>query len=201
MFFRSTLQFFFKPRPLPVYLNFAYILTCTEVSMIQKYKESTPVISENAYIASSAVIIGEVTLADNTSAWPNVTIRGDMAPIYIGEGSNVQDNSVIHVNDGLPTVVGKNVTIGHGAILHGCTVGDTCLIGMGAIVLDGAEIGDFSIVGAGSVVTPGKKFPPRSMIIGSPARVVRSLSDEDIERVRDNGERYVTYAGEYRDAQ
>ncbi len=166
--------------------------------MIQKYKEKSPVISDSAYIASTAVIIGEVTLADNTSIWPNATVRGDMAPITIGEGSNVQDNCVVHVNTGVPTVLGDNVTVGHGAILHGCTIGNTCLIGMGAIVLDGAEIGDYSIVGAGSVVTPNKKFPPRSMIIGSPARVIRSLSDEDIAAIRKNGEVYVGYAADYR---
>ncbi len=170
-----------------------------EVSMIQTYKEHTPQISESAYIAPSAVIIGEVSLAGNTSVWPQVTMRGDMAPITVGEGSNIQDNSVVHVNADLPTSIGRNVTVGHGAIIHGCTIGDTCLIGMGAIILDGAVIGDESIVGAGSLVTPGKTFPPRSMIIGSPARAIRELTDQEIEGIRDNGERYVLYASEYRD--
>ncbi|MBN2859289.1 MAG: gamma carbonic anhydrase family protein [Sphaerochaetaceae bacterium] len=168
--------------------------------MIQTYNEHTPHISESAYVAPSAVIIGEVSLADNTSLWPHVTVRGDMASITVGEGSNIQDNSVVHVNTDLPTSIGKNVTVGHGAIIHGCTIGDTCLIGMGAIILDGAVIGDESIVGAGSLVTPGKSFPSRSMIIGSPARVIRELSDEEVERIRDNGERYVLYASQYREA-
>lgn len=167
--------------------------------MIQTYKEHTPQISESAYIAPSAVIIGEVSLAGNTSVWPQVTMRGDMAPITVGEGSNIQDNSVVHVNADLPTSIGRNVTVGHGAIIHGCTIGDTCLIGMGAIILDGAVIGDESIVGAGSLVTPGKTFPPRSMIIGSPARAIRELTEQEIEGIRDNGERYVLYASEYRD--
>ncbi len=167
--------------------------------MIMQYKDKTPKVSESAYIAPSADIIGEVTLGDNTSIWPHATLRGDMASITIGDDSNIQDNSVVHVNTGLPTVVGNNVTVGHSAVLHGCTVGDNCLIGMGAILLDGSVIGENSIVGAGALVTPNKVFPPRSMIIGSPAKAIRELTDEEIERVRDNGERYVLYAAEYRD--
>jgi len=166
--------------------------------MIYNFKNKKPIISETAFIAPSADIIGEVTVGENSSIWYNVTIRGDIAPVVIGKNSNVQDNSVIHVGHDVPAVIGNNVTIGHNVIVHACTIKDNSLIGMGAIILDYAEIGEESIVGAGSLVTKRKKFPPRSLIMGSPARLIRELSEEEIQGIRDNVQSYVDIALEYR---
>jgi gamma-carbonic anhydrase len=166
--------------------------------MIYDYKGKSPDLSKASFIAESADIAGDVCLGAESSVWFNVSIRGDIAPVEIGERSNVQDNAVIHVGYGVPTKIGRGVTIGHSAVLHACTVGDDSLIGMGAIVLDGAEIGAESVVGAGSLVAQNKKFPPRSLIIGSPARVVRTLPDQAVEDVKKNGEEYIELALHYR---
>lgn len=166
--------------------------------MVYNFKNKKPIISETAFIAPSADIIGEVTVGESSSIWYNVTIRGDIAPVVIGKNSNVQDNSVIHVGHDVPAVIGNNVTIGHNVIVHACTIKDNSLIGMGAIILDYAEIGEESIVGAGSPVTKSKKFPPRSLIMGSPARLIRELSEEEIQGIRDNVQSYVDIALEYR---
>jgi len=166
--------------------------------MVYNFKNKKPIISETAFIAPSADIIGEVTVGNNCSIWYNVTIRGDIAPVVIGKNSNVQDNSVIHVGHDVPAVIGNNVTIGHNVIVHACTIKDNSLIGMGAIILDYAEIGEESIVGAGSLVTQRKKFPPRSLIMGSPARLIRELSEEEIQGIRDNVQSYVDIVLEYR---
>lgn len=169
--------------------------------MIYAYKGKNPDLSEAAFVASSADIAGEVTLGRESSVWFNVSIRGDIAPVEIGEGSNIQDNAVIHVGYGVPTIIGKGVTVGHSAVVHACTVGDDCLIGMGAVVLDGAEIGAESVVGAGALVTQNKKFPPRSLIIGNPARAVRQIDDTALESIRANGAEYVELAHRYREEQ
>jgi carbonic anhydrase/acetyltransferase-like protein (isoleucine patch superfamily) len=169
--------------------------------MIQKYKDVSPQIDESSYVAESAVIIGDVILSSNTSVWPNATLRGDMAAIKIGKNSNVQDNSVIHVNRGMETILGENVTVGHAAILHACTIGDGALIGMGAIILDQAEIGENSLVAAGSLVPPRKKFPAKSLIMGNPAKVVKELSDADIEDIKKNCQHYVELGQEYKEQQ
>ena len=165
--------------------------------MIYKFKGITPDIEKANFIAASADIIGDVIAEENSSIWFNCTVRGDIAPIRIGKNSNIQDNSVIHVGYDIATIVGNNVTVGHKVLLHGCTIEDGCLIGMGAIILERSVLGSESIVGAGAVITMGKVFPPRSLIIGSPARVIRTLTDEEIEGSRKNTESYVEISKKY----
>ncbi len=164
--------------------------------MIHAIGKDIPQVDGTAFVAWNAEVAGKVSLGEHCSVWFGATLRGDMDSITVGKGSNIQDGAVVHMDIGSPCVIGQNVTVGHRAILHGCTVGDGCLIGMGSIVLDGAEIGAESVVGAGALVTQGKKFPPRSLIIGSPARAVRSLGDEDARRLRENAGRYVQLAAE-----
>lgn len=164
--------------------------------MVHRIGEKVPNVEAALFVAWNAEVAGSVTLAADTSVWFSATLRGDIEPITVGRGSNVQDGATLHVDFDLPCVVGEGVTIGHNAILHGCTVGDDCLIGMGAAVLSGAVIGRESIVGAGALVTEGKTFPPRSLILGSPAKAVRTLDDEAIEKVRENGRVYVRLAAE-----
>jgi carbonic anhydrase/acetyltransferase-like protein (isoleucine patch superfamily) len=168
-----------------------------EAIVIHEYNGKLPDTSLAAFIAWNAEINGDVTLGEESSIWYGSTLRGDIEPIIVGKGSNIQDNSVLHTRKGAATIVGDYVTGGHGIILHSCTIGHCCLIGMGAIVLNRAEIGDESIVGAGSLVTEGKKFPPRSVIVGSPARVVRSVTDEEIAEIRATAERYIKKANEH----
>jgi len=165
--------------------------------MIYAYKEHTPDVKQAAFVAESAEIAGEVYAEQDSSFWFHVSVRGDLAPVYIGKGSNIQDNTVLHVADDLPVKIGENVTIGHNAIIHACSIGDNCLIGMGAIVLDGAEIGKESIVGAGALVTQHKKFPPHSLLIGSPAKVARELTQEEVDSIRRNSTEYIELAKEY----
>ena len=150
-----------------------------------------PVIHPTAFVAPNATLRGDISLAADSSVFYGAVLRGDTASITIGEGSNIQDNCVVHVDPGLPVTVGKNVTVGHGAILHGCTVGDETLIGMGAIVLNGARIGRDCIVGAGALVTGKMDAPDGAMILGSPAKVVRSLTAEEIESNREAAQWYV----------
>mgnify|MGYP002689611855 CR=1 FL=1 len=144
----------------------------------------TPDIHPSAFVAPGAVVRGEVHLAENSSVFYNAVLRGDRAPISIGEGTNIQDNCVVHVEYDLPVTVGKNVTVGHGAILHGCTIGDETLIGMGAIVLNGAQIGKSCLIGAGALVTQNAVIPDGCMAVGSPARVKRSLTPEEMDGLR-----------------
>jgi gamma-carbonic anhydrase len=165
--------------------------------MIKDYKNYSPDIAQSAFVFGSAVIIGQVTLGSGSSVWANAVIRGDIGTISIGENSNIQDNCVVHITEGLPASIGDRVTVGHGAILHSCTVGNDCLIGMSSTILDKAVIGDNSMVGAGSLVTPGKIFPPNSLIMGSPAKVVRTLTENELEKNRINAERYASVAAEY----
>ncbi len=154
-----------------------------------------PTLGKDVYIAPNATVIGDVHLGDESSIWFGTTIRGDVFPIRIGARTNVQDGSVVHVTGGkASTTIGDDVTIGHMALLHGCTVGARCLIGMGSIVLDGAIVGDESLVAAGSLVAPGMKVPPRSLVMGSPAKVLRTVRDSDLEWMREAGRLYVQYA-------
>ena len=143
------------------------------------------------FIAQGAVVCGDVTLGNNVSIWYNAVVRGDMAPITIGDETNIQECCVLHVSEDIPLVLGKGVTVGHGAILHSCTIGDNSLIGMGAIVLDGAKIGKNCIIGAGALVTGGTEIPDGSLVIGSPAKVKREMRPEEIEANRKNAEEYV----------
>jgi len=150
----------------------------------------TPDIHPSAFVAPGAVVRGEVHLAENSSVFYNAVLRGDRAPISIGEGTNIQDNCVIHVEYDLPVTLGKNVTVGHGAILHGCTVGDETLIGMGAIVLNGAQIGKSCLIGAGALVTQNAVIPDGCMAVGSPARVKRPLTPEEMDGLRQSAADY-----------
>lgn len=158
---------------------------------IESYEEHFPQISPTAFIANSADVIGRVKIHDEASVWYNTTLRGDINRIVIGPRSNVQDNAVIHLSDDFGCFVGELVTVGHSAILHACTVKDEALIGMGAIVLDGAEIGERSIIGAGALVTGGTIIPPGSLVLGSPAKVVRTLSLDEQAKVKDWALKYV----------
>jgi len=148
-------------------------------------------ISEKAYITKTAVIEGDVTVEENVSIWYGAVLRGDLAPIYVGEGSNVQENCTLHVDRNCPVKIGKGVTIGHGAIIHGCTVGDNSLIGMGAIVLNGAVIGKNCIIGAGALVTGGTQIPDNSLVIGSPGKVKREVTEAEIAANKENAKEYV----------
>ncbi|SNX27902.1 Carbonic anhydrase or acetyltransferase, isoleucine patch superfamily [Polynucleobacter meluiroseus] len=156
-----------------------------------------PQIGSGVWIADSAEVIGRVELRDSVSVWPKVVIRGDNDLIQIGEGSNVQDASILHADPGYPLLIGKRVTVGHQVVLHGCQIGDDSLIGIGAVILNGAKIGQHCLVGAGSLVTEGKEFPDGSMILGSPARVVKMLSPEQIAGLQDIAGKYVLNAKRY----
>lgn len=150
-----------------------------------------------AYVHSTALVTGRVTLGTGASLWPLVVVRGDLAEIRVGANTNLQDGVIVHTDFGVDQVIGDDVAVGHRATLHGTRIGRGCLIGMGAILLSGTEIGEESVVAAGSLVTEGKKFPPRSLIMGSPAKVVREVSEEQLERVRMICRRYHDLAAEY----
>ena len=158
---------------------------------IYQLGDAAPAIDPSAYIADSANIIGKVSIGAGASVWFGVTIRGDNEPIVIGENSNVQENCILHTDMGSPLTIGKNVTVGHQAMLHGCTIGDGALIGIQAVILNGAVIGKNCLIGAGALVTEGKDFPDNSLIIGTPAKVVRTLSEEEIANLHGNSANYV----------
>jgi carbonic anhydrase/acetyltransferase-like protein (isoleucine patch superfamily) len=166
--------------------------------MLLPFKGIMPVIHQSVYIAEGAKIIGDVTIADQSTVWFNAVLRGDLAPIQIGKSCNIQDGVIGHVNTNQPLIVEEEVSIGHGAIIHGCTIGKGTLIGMGAIVLNGADIGEYALIGAGSIVTENKKIPPYTLSIGTPAKVVRELTEDDLQRMRRTMESYVTKGIEYR---
>jgi carbonic anhydrase/acetyltransferase-like protein (isoleucine patch superfamily) len=146
---------------------------------------------QTVYLAPGSLIIGKVALGKDVNIWPHAVARGDNEPIVIGDGSNIQEHSMLHTDPGFPLTIGRNCTVGHRAILHGCTIGDNSLIGMGAIVLNGAVIGKNCLVGAGALVTEGKQFPDNTLIVGSPARAVRTLDDSAISRLTLSARHYV----------
>jgi len=156
------------------------------------------VIDPSAYIAPTAVVLGDVHLGRDASVWYNAVVRGDLAAITIGNGTNIQDLSVVHVDEGVPCVIGSRVGVGHRAILHGCTVEDDCLIGMGSILLNRVHVGAGSVIGAGAVVPEGMRIPPGSLVLGVPARVVRPVDDALRERARHTWEHYVDQARRHR---
>ena len=173
--------------------------------MILSFQNTTPSISEGVFVAPSADIIGDVSIGKNSSIWFGAVIRGDVNFIRIGKNTSIQDLSMVHVthytkddkSDGFPTIIGDNVTVGHCVTLHGCTIEDACLIGMSSTILDGAIIGKESIVAAGSLVTKNKVFPPRSMIMGNPAKFVRELNDEEVASLYQSAENYVRFKSQY----
>lgn len=165
--------------------------------MIIPYKDKEPSLGSNVFIAEGAKVIGNVTIGDNSSVWFNSVIRGDVDSVTIGQRVNIQDMTVIHENGGQPTLIEDDVTIGHSSILHGCTIRKGCLIGMGALILNDAEIGEYSMVAAGALVTERKVFPPRSLIMGSPAKAVRELTEQEIESIKDSAIRYMEKGHEY----
>ena len=146
------------------------------------------------YVAEGAIIKGNVTIGEDSGIWYHATIRGDSNQITIGSRTNIQDNAVVHVSSGYSTTIGNNVTIGHGAIVHGCTVGNDTLIGMGAIILNGAVIGDHCIIGAGALVTQNTKIPDGSLAFGNPAKIIRNLTDAEMQENTNNAQRYVNAA-------
>lgn len=166
--------------------------------MLRAYRGTVPEVHPTAYVDESAQIIGDVHIGEESSIWMNVVIRGDVHRIRIGRRSNVQDGTVVHVMRGThPTTIGDDVTIGHGAVVHGCTLHDRILVGMGAILLNGVEVGPDSIVAAGTLLPEGAAVPPRSLVMGSPGKVRRELTGEEIASIRDYAERYVGYRLDY----
>ncbi len=162
--------------------------------MIHSFEGRKPRVHESSFVAWNAEVLGDVELEEGSSVWYGAVIRADIGRVRVGRDSNVQDGSVIHVDADRPCVLGEGVTIGHRAVLHSCSIGDHALVGMGAVVLDGAEIGSESIVGAGALVTQGKKFPPRSMILGSPAKVARELTEEEATGLHHHAAEYAKLA-------
>jgi carbonic anhydrase/acetyltransferase-like protein (isoleucine patch superfamily) len=166
--------------------------------MLRSYKSILPKVHPSAYIDQSAQVIGDVEIGEESSVWMNVVIRGDVNIVRIGNKTNIQDGTVIHVMRGThATRIGHEVTVGHAAVLHGCTVQDRCLIGMGALLLNGVEIGEDSIVAAGTLVPEEKKFPARSLLMGRPAVLKRKLTEDEIASIRDYAQRYIGYRKDY----
>jgi gamma-carbonic anhydrase len=162
--------------------------------LIRPYRGIAPTIAQGVFLAETVTIIGDVTIGRDSSIWYGTVVRGDVHHIRIGERSNIQDNCVVHVtNDVWPTMIADDVSIGHGVIAHGCTIEHGCLIGMGSRLLDGSVIGEESLVGAGAVVPEGMHVPPRSLVLGVPGRVVRSLTEGELSRVRNNSRNYLEY--------
>lgn len=157
--------------------------------MIQNFQSYSPDIDPSAWVHETAVIIGKVKIAKKVSVWPGVVIRGDVDEITIGEETNIQDLAVLHPNRERPVILGNGITIGHSAVIHGSKIGDHCLIGMGAIVIE-STIGEFSLIGAGALVTPNSVIPPRSLVLGTPGKVIRQLNDKEIEALIKSKEEY-----------
>lgn len=184
-----------------IIMTFALLFVMTRyngVLMLRSYRGTMPTVHATAYIDDSAQVIGDVVIGEASSIWMLCVVRGDVHRIRIGARSNVQDGTIIHVmRDTHPTQIGDDVTIGHGAIVHGCTIDDRCLIGMGAVLLNGATVGHDSIVAAGTLLVEGAQIPPRSLVMGSPGKVRRALTDEEVASILDYANRYVGYRLDY----
>ena len=166
--------------------------------MLRPYRGQLPRIHPSAFIDDSAQVIGDVEIGENSSVWMCVVIRGDVNRIRIGRRSNIQDGTIVHVmKDTHPTIIGNDVTVGHAAVVHGCTIEDRCLIGMGAILLNGVVVGSGSIVAAGTLLPEGTVVPPRSLVMGAPGKVRRTLGDEDLAEIQMYADRYVAYRLDY----
>jgi len=166
---------------------------------VRAFGGESPGIDPSVFLAAGCVVVGDVLVGPGASIWFGAVVRGDVNSVRIGARTNIQDQAVVHVTGGThPTVIGDDVTVGHRAVLHGCTVGDRCLIGIGAIVLDGAVVGAEALVGAGALVPPGMVVPPRALVMGAPARVKRLLGDAEVDGLRASAARYVEYAARYR---
>lgn len=166
--------------------------------MIRTYQGIRPKIAASAFIEETAVVIGDVVIGDESSVWFNTVIRGDVHFIRIGNRTNIQDLCVVHVShDIYPTTLGDDVTVGHHVVLHGCTIKDRVLVGMGAILMDGVVIGEDCIVGAGALITEQTVVPPKSLLLGSPAKIKRSVTDKELAWIRESAENYVRYAKQY----
>ena len=166
--------------------------------MIMDFEGVTPRINKNTYISESVDILGKVNVEENVNIWFGTRLRGDMNNIIIGENTNIQENSVVHVDINSPCIIGKNVTIGHGTIIHGCSISDNVLVGMGSIILNNAKIGKNTIIGAGSLVTQGKEFPEGVLILGNPAKVIRQLTEAEIESIQRSADNYVSLSKKYK---
>jgi carbonic anhydrase/acetyltransferase-like protein (isoleucine patch superfamily) len=166
---------------------------------VRPYGGKAPRIDPTAFVVEGSTVLGDVEIGPGSSVWFGAVVRGDVHAIRIGARTNVQDLTVVHVTGGThPTVIGEDVTVGHRVVLHGCTVHDRCLIGIGSVVLDGAEIGPEAMVGAGALVPPGMRVPPRTLVMGTPAKVKRTLTDDEVSHLRASAARYVEYAARYR---
>jgi len=166
--------------------------------MIKSWREVTPEIDNSCFIAETADIIGDVKIGKNSNVWYGAVIRGDDKNIIIGENTNIQDNAVVHISNVLPTIMGDNITVGHSAIIHACKIGNNTLIGMGSIILNGAEIGENTIIGAGTMVPPGKKIPSGVLAFGSPVKIIRDLTEEEIVSITKSAKDYVRFANEHK---
>jgi gamma-carbonic anhydrase len=178
----------------PVHLPHSDTLMEPLKRQLDTHLRKTPALGRGVYIARTAVVLGDVTLGDGSSVWYNAVLRGDINCIVVGHHSNIQDNAVLHLADDWPCILGSYVTVGHSAIVHACTVGDECLIGMGAVILDGAEVGEQSLIGAKALVTQGTKIPPGSLVMGAPGKVVRALTNEERASLKGWAQKYVENA-------
>lgn len=167
------------------------------MAIIKTFYDSTPEIAESVFVAENAAIIGDVKIGDLSSIWYGAVLRGDSDRIRIGKRSNVQDNAVVHVDPGFPVSIGNDCVVGHLALIHGATISDNVLVGMHSTILNGAQIGEFSIIGANALVTSNTVIPPRSLVLGAPAKVVKSLTDEQIIKILKNAKAYVTLSRKY----
>ena len=162
--------------------------------------DERPHFGSDCWIADNATVIGRVHAGARVSIWFNAVLRGDNDPIHIGDDTNIQDGSILHTDEGVPLTLGRGVTVGHMAMLHGCTVGDYSLIGINAVLLNRCEIGEYCVIGAKTLIAEGKVIPPRSLVVGTPGRIIRTLTDEEVARLKQSADTYLAHAREYRHA-